>query len=158
MFISIIGLFTGFLFSPYLLIAIVIALAIGFVFQTALFQILLRAKKETLSRWRAAILPLFGWMTSTRPTDVYEIRPRRDKQGVDLISDALPFGRLWYGEPDAIDYARSFSQSHDAIIRVYDEAGNVIETHERAAVSKSGCANPVRQTQVAVLFCPPNVY
>jgi len=23
----------------------------------------------------------------------------RDKRGVDLISDALPFGRLWYGEP-----------------------------------------------------------
>ena len=26
--------------------------------------------------------------------DVYEIRPRKDKRGVDLISDALPFGRL----------------------------------------------------------------
>ena len=76
MFISIIGLFTGFLFSSYLLIAIVIALAIGFVFQTALFEILVRAKNETLTRWRAAILPLIGRMTSTRPTDVYEIRPR----------------------------------------------------------------------------------
>jgi len=134
MFISVIGLFAGFLFSRHLLIAIVIALAIGFVFQTALFQILLRAKKETLSRWRAAILPLFGWMTWTRPTDIYEIRPRRDKQGVDLISDALPFGRLWYGEPDAItnaiDYAKSFSRSHDAVIRVYDDAGNVIKTHK----------------------------
>ena len=32
----------------------------------------------------------------------YEIRPRKDKRGVDLISDVLPFGRLWYGEPDAI--------------------------------------------------------
>jgi hypothetical protein len=30
---------------------------------------------------------------------VYEIRPRKDKSGVDLISDALPFGRLWYSEP-----------------------------------------------------------
>ena len=30
---------------------------------------------------------------------VYEVRPRKDKRGVDLISDALPFGRLWYGEP-----------------------------------------------------------
>jgi hypothetical protein len=30
-------------------------------------------------------------------THVYEIRPRKDKRGVDLISDALPFGRLWYG-------------------------------------------------------------
>ena len=30
---------------------------------------------------------------------VYEVRPRKDERGVDLISDALPFGRLWYGEP-----------------------------------------------------------
>jgi hypothetical protein len=26
--------------------------------------------------------------------DFYEVRPRKDKRGVDLISDALPFGRL----------------------------------------------------------------
>jgi hypothetical protein len=25
----------------------------------------------------------------------YEIRPRKDRRGVDLISDALPFGWLW---------------------------------------------------------------
>ena len=66
----------------------------------------------------------------------YEVRPRKDKRGIDLISDALPFCRLWYSEPDAIsnaiDYAKFFSRSHDAVIRVYDEAGNVIETHEHA--------------------------
>ena len=50
---------------------------------------------------------------------VYEIRPRKDYRGVDLISDALPFGRLWYGEPNAV-----------AVIRVYDESGNLIQTHE----------------------------
>ena len=50
---------------------------------------------------------------------VYEVRPRRDKRGVDLISDVLPFGRLWYGEPDdAIDYAKFRSRSHDAVILV----------------------------------------
>jgi hypothetical protein len=26
---------------------------------------------------------------------VYEVRARKDHRGVDLISDALPFGRLW---------------------------------------------------------------
>jgi hypothetical protein len=31
-----------------------------------------------------------------------------------------------------------FSRSHDALIRVYDAAGNVIETHEQRAISKSG--------------------
>jgi len=29
---------------------------------------------------------------------VYEVRPRKDHRGFDLISDVLPFGRLWYGE------------------------------------------------------------
>ena len=38
-------------------------------------------------------------MTSSR--HVYKVRPRKDKRGVDLISDALPFGGLWYGEPNA---------------------------------------------------------
>jgi hypothetical protein len=26
---------------------------------------------------------------------VYEVRPRKAKRGMDLISDVLPFGRLW---------------------------------------------------------------
>ena len=67
---------------------------------------------------------------------VYEVRPRSDHRGSDLISDALPFGRLWYGEPNAISnavgYAQHRSRSHNAAIRVYDDAGNVIETHEHA--------------------------
>jgi hypothetical protein len=33
---------------------------------------------------------------------------------------------------DAIYYAKFYSRSHDAMIRVYDDAGNVIETHEHA--------------------------
>src|SRR6266566_4346037 len=66
-------------------------------------------------------------MTSTRSAHVYEVRPLKDKRGVDLISDVLPFGRLWYAEPNAssnaISYAKFFSRSHDAVIHVYDEAG-----------------------------------
>jgi hypothetical protein len=62
---------------------------------------------------------------------IYEVRPRKDKRGADLISDVLPFGRLWYDTPDnAIGYAMHSSRSHDAVIRVYDAAGNAIETHE----------------------------
>ena len=62
---------------------------------------------------------------------VYEVIAHRDRRGFDLISDALLFGRLWYTEiPDAIGYAQFYSRSHDAVIRVYDDAGNVIETHE----------------------------
>jgi hypothetical protein len=44
-------------------------------------------------------------MTSSQ--HIYEVRPRKDHSGVDLISDALPFGRLWYGEPDAVSNAVS---------------------------------------------------
>jgi hypothetical protein len=40
-----------------------------------------------------------------QPTHVYEVRPRKDKRGVDLISDLLPFGRLWYGALNAISNA-----------------------------------------------------
>ena len=51
---------------------------------------------------------------------LYEVRPRKDHRGVDLISDALPFGRLWYAGPNAVanfigyatrDPASSLSQS-----------------------------------------------
>jgi hypothetical protein len=70
----------------------------------------------------------------------YEVRPRKDRRGVDLISDALPFGGMWYGGPNAatnaIRYAMHRSRSHDAVIRVYDEAGNMIEMHEQAGELK----------------------
>ena len=79
-----------------------------------------------------------GVMTSSQ--HAYEVRPRKDKCGVDLVSDVLPFSQLWYGESNAISkavgYARDHSRSHDALIRVYDDAGNVIETHEHAGEFK----------------------
>ena len=73
-------------------------------------------------------------MTSSQ--HVYEIRQRKDHRGVDLISDALPFGRLWYAEPNAIGYAKFRSRSHRAVVRVYDAADNVIEAHEQAGESR----------------------
>jgi hypothetical protein len=30
---------------------------------------------------------------------VYEVRSRKNRRGFDLISDALPFGQLWYLDP-----------------------------------------------------------
>jgi hypothetical protein len=40
-----------------------------------------------------------------------------------------------HGEPEAVSnaigYAKFRSRSHGAVIRVYDAAGNVIETHEQ---------------------------
>ena len=59
---------------------------------------------------------------TTSSQHAYEVRPRKDKRGVDLISDVLPFGRLWYDGPNAVSnavgYAQQFSRSHGAVIRV----------------------------------------
>ena len=53
---------------------------------------------------------------------VYEVRPRKDHRGVDLIPDVLPFGRLWYREPNAVsnavDYAKFRSRSHNAPVNI----------------------------------------
>ena len=76
-------------------------------------------------------------MSSTPAQDVYEIRPRKDRDGFDLISDCLRRGPIWYAGPDAVRNAVSFakyrsrSRSRWAIIRVFNEAGNVTETHEQ---------------------------
>src|SRR5205809_5336342 len=59
--------------------------------------------------------------TAVHSIHTYEVRPRKDHRGFDLISDRLPFGRLWYVEAaDAVDYAKFYSRSHQAIIRVFD--------------------------------------
>ena len=63
---------------------------------------------------------------------LYEVRPRKDRRGVDLITDALPFGRLWYEDASAAVIPKHSSRSHHVAIRVYDEAGNVVKTHEHA--------------------------
>jgi hypothetical protein len=73
------------------------------------------------------------WPLPLTPSQhIYEIRPRKGKRGVDLISDTLPFGRLWHGKANAVDYAKLAAVRIQSVIRVYEHAGNVIETHERA--------------------------
>jgi hypothetical protein len=67
--------------------------------------------------------------------EVYEVRPRKDRDGFDLIGDRLRFGPIWYAGPDAVRYAvayanyRSLSRSHRAISRVFNKEGKVTETH-----------------------------
>jgi hypothetical protein len=43
---------------------------------------------------------------------VYEVRPRKDERHVDLISDVLPFGRIWYDGPNAIRNAIGYAKNH----------------------------------------------
>jgi hypothetical protein len=65
---------------------------------------------------------------------VYEVGPRYDHRGVDLISDGAPVRSAVVRRAERNQprnrYAMHRSRSHDAVIRVYDAAGNVIETDE----------------------------
>jgi hypothetical protein len=68
--------------------------------------------------------------------DHYEVRPRKDRDGFDLISRRFRYGPIWYAGPDAVRNAiayakyRSQSRSQRAIIRVLDDSGAVVQMHE----------------------------
>jgi hypothetical protein len=67
--------------------------------------------------------------------DIYEVRPRKDRDGIELISNVFRYGPIWYAGPDAVRYAiayakyRSHSRSQRAIIRVLDDSGAVVQMH-----------------------------
>jgi len=68
--------------------------------------------------------------------DHYDVRPRKDRDGFDLISRLFRYGPIWYAGPDAVRNAiayakyRSHSRSQRAIIRVLDDSGAVVQMHE----------------------------
>jgi hypothetical protein len=67
--------------------------------------------------------------------DHYEVRPRKDRDGFDLINKLFRYGPIWYSGPDAIRNAiayakyRSHARSQRAIIRVLDDSGDVVQMH-----------------------------
>ena len=67
----------------------------------------------------------------------YEVRPRKAKRGVDLLSDALPFGRLWCGE-------RRRNQVFEALVMAFFHATRFftrpapIPPFSRAPISRGG--------------------
>ena len=67
--------------------------------------------------------------------DHYEVRPRKDRDGFDLISKLFRYGPIWYAGPNAIRNAiayakyRSRSRAQRAIIRVLDDSGAVVQMH-----------------------------
>jgi hypothetical protein len=77
-----------------------------------------------------------GWVAPLAATRA-PVEPRKERDGFDLISDRLRRGPIWYAGPDAVRNAASFakycsrSRSRWAIIRVFNESGNVTEAHER---------------------------
>ena len=78
-------------------------------------------------------------VTAVHSTREYEIQPRKHHRGVDLFSAVLPFGHLWYGEPKVVSNAIAYTNHHStrhSVIRVYDPASNMIETHDHAGDSR----------------------
>jgi hypothetical protein len=64
---------------------------------------------------------------STKPT-----APLRNKFSVFATTPCREVSKLFGGPilSNAVGYAEHYSRSYCAVIRVYDDAGNVIETHE----------------------------
>jgi hypothetical protein len=67
---------------------------------------------------------------------VYEVRPRKDRRSVNLISDALPFGRLCHEQAsDALERAKFYSPSHDGDAQRQPKCGIT----KRATVQRRKC-------------------
>ncbi len=83
-----------------------------------------------------AMCPEQSSLGLTAGHDLYEVRPRKDREGIDLISELFRYGPIWYAGPDAVRNAiayakyRSHSRSQRAIIRVLDNSGGVVQMHE----------------------------
>jgi hypothetical protein len=67
--------------------------------------------------------------------DHYEVRPRKDRDGFELMNKLFRYGPIWYAGPDAIRKAiayakyRSQSRSQRAVIHVLDDSGAVVQMH-----------------------------
>ena len=77
-------------------------------------------RREWAIPWLVALAPYINyqlgrslvWAVKSREGSVssqhlYEVRPRKDHHSVDVISDALLFGRLWHCEPNAVSNAKA---------------------------------------------------
>jgi hypothetical protein len=82
-----------------------------------------------------AMCPQQRSVTLSAGHDDYEVRPRKDRDGFDLISELFRYGPIWYAGPDAVRNAiayakyRSKSRSQRAVIRVMDHSGVVVQLH-----------------------------
>lgn len=52
-----------------------------------------------------AMYPEQSSLGLTAGHDLYEVRPRKDREGIDLISELFRYGPIWYAGPDAVRYA-----------------------------------------------------
>ncbi len=71
--------------------------------------------------------------TSSAPrVNLYEVRPCPGGYGFDLLSGALSSGRLTFSkEHVAVGYATLHSGARASVIRIYDAAGNLLDSREQ---------------------------
>ena len=67
------------------------------------------AKLRPISKRKLSSFPRSLKGGNAAGSHIYEVRPRKDNRGVDLICDALPFGRLWSGGPNAASNAIGYA-------------------------------------------------
>ena len=98
--------------------------------EAALVRVLHRVGSDMIARRNGQ-----NKLGGTTGCDVYEVRPRKSRDGVDLVSDRFRYGPIWYAGPDAVRKAvayakyRSLSRSKRAKIRVLDHFDDVIQMH-----------------------------
>jgi hypothetical protein len=69
---------------------------------------------------------------------------------VGLLLPVLRIGRqklIGPGSAGLAEYAQFYSRSHDAVSHVYDDVGNVIETHEHAGEFKESAEHYASETK-----------
>jgi hypothetical protein len=60
---------------------------------------------------------------------IRQVQSRKNHHRVKIVSDALPFGQLWYSKSQMLTgYAKFYSRSHDVVSAFYNAAGNMSET------------------------------
>ena len=52
------------------------------------------------------------WLMTSSHHTLYEVRPRKDHRGVNLVSDALPFSRLWLSRMTPCRPREGFTAGH----------------------------------------------
>src|SRR5438094_5169901 len=69
------------------------------------------------------------YVVKRKMSAIYELRPRLDGRGYNLTSDSLPFGTLWYEDPEfAVSYAKFYSQLNGCEIHLFNAKGELVET------------------------------
>ena len=89
-------------------------------------------------------------MSATPAQDVYEIRPREERDGFDLISDRLQDGPIWYAGPDAVRRAVAYAKTALAPARTGRSSACFMK---RATSSKRTSTRAISRSDEFLLQC-----